>query len=161
MLISRLPLKTIALSLLTTGIWMTGSLPATALALGDTIESDRIALLEVEPSTSGYRTIQDTNGSETITATLNDENRVFALQIRSESDAAPDPADYMGEYTEFTPETVSVIPLRGRVVRYEQEGRSAEWRVFGMSGRFSVQAVSYDLAPEDAMDPYQAGQGSY
>lgn len=110
------------------------------------IDSEGVQLLQ---SRGPVSQIQETSGSESRVILLNADRQVFSIQIQSQAESAPNPEDYLGDYHDLEAETVSVIPLRGRVVRYSHpDGRVAEWRVSGMSGRFSAQAISYDLAPE-------------
>lgn len=128
------------------GVAMDG---AWAWQLGQQVEQqqERVQLLQGDVP---VQMIQETSGSESRRILLNQDQRVFAIQIQSQGQSAPDPQAYLGEYAELEAETISVVPLRGRVVRYSHpDGRVAEWRVTGMSGRFSAQAISYDLAPED------------
>ena len=130
-------------SLIMEGAW--------AWQLGQRVESDREAV-QLTQFQAPVQMIQETTGSETRMILLNQDRQVFAIQIQTQGESAPDPDEYLGEYGQLQAETISVVPLRGRVVRYTHpDGRVAEWRVTGMSGRFSAQAISYDLAPEDML----------
>ncbi len=128
--------------------------PAWAIKLGDYVEPEAVSL-QVRQADQTYNAIQETVGPDSITAMMNEDNQVFAIQIRSTAQAAPDPLDYLGEYADFTEEVISVIPLRGRVVRYSKGDQVAEWSTYGMSGSFSAQAISYDLAPDQVQQTYQ------
>ncbi len=133
---------------LTSSLIMEG---AWAWQLGQRVESDREAV-QLTQYQAPVQMIQETSGSETRMILLNQERQVFAIQIQTQGESAPDPDEYLGEYGQLEAETISVVPLRGRVVRYTHpDGRVAEWRVTGMSGRFSAQAISYDLAPEGVL----------
>jgi hypothetical protein len=83
----------------------------------------------------------------------NPADRVFRIQIKSTAETPPDPILFLGEYANFPAETVTVIPLRGKVVHYQQGDRTAEWSVVGMSGSFSAQATSLDLTPSELQSP--------
>ncbi len=131
--------------------WM-GMDGAWAWQLGQQVEPDRGAVQLLQGDVP-VRMIQETSESESRRILINQDQQVFAIQIQSQDQSAPDPQAYLGEYGKLEAETISVVPLRGRVVRYSHpDGRVAEWRVTGMSGRFSAQAISYDLAP-DGMVP--------
>jgi hypothetical protein len=93
------------------------------------------------------RGIEQYQGREQIRAYGNEAGQVFWIQINSQSDLPPDYRDYLGEYQQFPPQVVQVVPLRARTVRFSQGNRSAEWRVAGMSGQFQAEAISEDLAP--------------
>lgn len=157
-MLAGIRMVTIGLPFLVMGwFWMD---MAWGMELGQTIETDREATQLTQFETP-VQMIQVTSGDETEMALLNADQQVFSIQIRSTAESAPDPEAYLGEYAQFEAETVSVIPLRGRVVRYSHpDGRVAEWRVSGMSGRFSAQAFSYDLAPPEILEGDYTGDAS-
>lgn len=125
---------------------------AWAIELGQYIQPDQSVLLQVDPGKKTSMIVEEKTETETIRAWINENNRVYALQIQSQSDLPPCALDYVGEYGTFNTETLEVLPLRGKVIQYTQGNRKAQWRVSGMKGDFSVQAISYDLAPLDSLD---------
>ncbi len=130
---------------------MLGSLPAKAISLGDNLADPALATLErltVGRGSRRYPAVHRQVDQSEITAFANDQNQVFRIEIHSQADLPPDPADFVGEYSQFGYQE-ELIPLRARIVRYQEGNRLAEWVVYGMSGDFEAVAVSYDLAPED------------
>lgn len=126
-----------------------GSIPAQAISLGDNLGD--LALDTMEQLTVGRgsrRVVHRQIDQSDITAFANDQNQVFRIEIHSQADLPPNPADFVGEYSQFGYQE-ELIPLRARIVRYREGNRLAEWVVYGMSGDFEAVAVSYDLAPED------------
>ncbi len=124
--------------------WLGLSGPGWAVSLGDPLPE------WAEPMSVGrqqVRGIEQYQGREQIRAYGNEAGQVFWIQINSQSDLPPDYRDYLGEYQQFPPQVVQVVPLRARTVRFSQGNRSAEWRVAGMSGQFQAEAISEDLAP--------------
>ncbi|MEN9223292.1 MAG: hypothetical protein Q6M04_12730 [Thermostichus sp. BF3_bins_97] len=124
--------------------WWGWALPGWAVSLGDPLPE------WAEPMGVGrqqVRGIEQYQGQEQIRAYGNEAGQVFWIQINSQSDLPPDYRAYLGEYQQFPPQVVEVVPLRARILRFSQGNRSAEWRVVGMSGGFQAEAISQDLAP--------------
>ncbi len=129
-----------------------GSIPAEAISLGDNLSDPALAAMErltVARGSRRYPAVHRQFDQSDITAFANDQNQVFRIEIHSQADLPPDPADFVGEYGQFGSQE-ELIPLRARIVRYREGNRLAEWVVYGMSGHFEAVAVSYDLAPEGA-----------
>lgn len=138
--------------LLVAALWIIlGSQPAQAISLGDNLSDPALAGMErlrVGRGSRRYPAVHRRVDQADITAFANDQNQVFRIEIHSQADLPPDPADFVGEYGQFGSQE-ELIPLRARIVRYQEGNRWAEWVVYGMSGDFEAVAVSYDLAPED------------
>ncbi|MEM9156988.1 MAG: hypothetical protein AAGB13_18460 [Cyanobacteria bacterium P01_F01_bin.33] len=127
------------------GIWMM-ALPTQAMVLGEQVEPARVSLRVAE---SSYGVVEEAAAAENIRASVNDSDRVFQLQIDSTSDIPPAATDYLGEYAGYATETLAVIPLRGRIEKYQQGDREARWSIFGQSGRFHAEATAMDLMPSN------------
>ncbi|MCJ2542372.1 hypothetical protein [Thermostichus vulcanus] len=124
--------------------WLGLSMPVWALSLGDPLPE------WAKPMPVGrqqVRGVEHDQGQDQIRAYGNEAGQVFWIQIQSRSDLPPDYREYLGEYQQFPPQVVEVVPLRARTLRFRQGSRSAEWRVMGMSGQFQAEAISQDLAP--------------
>ncbi|MEN9242657.1 MAG: hypothetical protein Q6K55_10245 [Thermostichus sp. DG02_3_bins_51] len=124
--------------------WLGLSLPGWGISLGDPLPE------WAKPISVGrqqVRVVEYSQGRDQIRAYGNEAGRVFWIQISSQADLPPDYRDYLGEYQQFPPQVVEVVPLRARTLRFRQGERSAEWRVMGMSGQFQAEAISQDLAP--------------
>lgn len=118
--------------------------PAQALVLGETVEPARVSLRVAE---QGYGVVEEGAAADRVRASVNENDRVFQLQIDSTDDLPPAPTDYLGEYASYASETVAVIPLRGRIEKYQEGDRAARWSVFGQSGNFHAEATAMDLMP--------------
>ncbi|NJL98027.1 MAG: hypothetical protein HC924_03985 [Synechococcaceae cyanobacterium SM2_3_2] len=136
--------------LLLTALMMLGAQPAMAIALGDDVSQLSDPMMErlaVERGSQVVQALHRRSAEGDLTAFVNGNNQVFRIEIQSQADLPPNPADYVGPYGEFVSQE-ELIPLRGRIVRYQEGNRLAEWVVYGMSGDFNAQAVSFDLALE-------------
>lgn len=123
--------------------WMSA---AEAVRLGDDIRLAPGSAHYVQEGSQSRIALEARSGSEAVTAVANKRNRVYRIEIHSTAQEAPDPQEYLGDYASFAQEQVAVFPLKGRIVRYHQGDRAANWSVFGMSGNFSAEALSEDLA---------------
>ncbi|MGF1574418.1 MAG: hypothetical protein ACFCU9_00515 [Cyanophyceae cyanobacterium] len=136
--------------LLLTTLVMLGAQPVMAIALGDDVSQLSDPMMErvvVERGSQVFQALHRRLAEGDLTAFTNANNQVFRIEIQSQADLPPNPAEYMGTYGQFVSEE-ELLPLRGRIVRYQEGNRLAEWVVYGLSGDFKAQAISFDLAPE-------------
>lgn len=129
--------------------WMSAASAAEPVRLGDDIRLVRGSAHQIQEGSQSRIALEARSGSEAVTAVANKRNRVYRIDIHSTAQEAPDPQEYLGDYASFAQEQVAVFPLKGRIVRYHQGDRAASWSVFGMSGNFSAEALSEDLAVDE------------
>lgn len=154
-------LRLFILSLLIWG-WAMGSNPAQAQSskfkLGDRVPIDQVNQItdanRISLSTRGVGksqlrlpAIREQIGSTQILEIMNTDNEVFLIQIKSPDRLPPKCSDYMGQYNQLPQTQIQKIPLRAKRTIYQSGNKIVECRLFGQSGEFSGEIISYDKVP--------------
>lgn len=118
--------------------------PAWAIQLGDHLPT----VHQQKQPDQAVRLLEQETSTERVTALANEKGEVFEVRLTSRAKTPPLATEYLGPYSTCSHETVTRIPLRGKIVRYTcAKNQQAVWSVYGLTGSFSAQALSLDKAP--------------